>query len=164
MTQDIKNMNETIKICHGALKEHGTKEDKFSEMTARIEQVIRLRAEQLKNMIESEKEKLLDELASRKTDRIKQIQRVAESIEQRALFIGGLVKYTEELRDNGTAINIAQQVGTLHERADELVKMDDINRDVSILGSVAVSLDAITPPTETNNCLLGNIKWQHSKG
>jgi transketolase len=164
MTNDIENMNQTIKTCRAAMKDQETKEDEFSKMAEKTEKEICKRAEQLKKTIDSEKLKLLDELASLKADRIKKIQHVLGSIEERALFVDSLVKYTEELRDNGTASDIAQQARALHDRADELVETDDVKRDVSSLGFVEVSFVAVKLPTEAAGCLIGGIKWRQIEG
>jgi hypothetical protein len=163
MTNDIKNMNETIKKCQDALKEQEKKKDYFNRTVEKIEEGILERAEKLRKMIDLEKQKLLQELASRKGDRIKQIKRVTENIEQHISFVVSLAKYTEELRDQGSSSDVAQQERTLHNRADELMKTD-INREVCDLGPVHVSLEAAKLSTEATGCLIGRIKWQNVKG
>jgi predicted nuclease with TOPRIM domain len=163
MTNDIKNMTEAIEKCHDALQAHEQNKDNFNSSVEEIETEICERAEQLKKTIDSEKQKLLQELASRKTDRIKQIQHVITDIEQRVSFIESLVKYMEELRDQGAASDVAQQARILHDRADELITID-VHREVNDLGFVTVSFEAEKLSTEVVECFIGHIKWQHIEG
>jgi hypothetical protein len=65
-------------------------------------------------MIDLEKSKLMQELSTFKTDRMKQVQLVIDNVEKHALFADNLDKYTEELRNKGTASAVAQQVRALH--------------------------------------------------
>lgn len=163
MTNDINNMAETVEKRHDALKKQEKMKYEFSNTVKEIEKEICERAERLKKIIDSEKQNLLQELASRKGDRIKEIQRITEDVERHISFVESLVKYTEELRDNGAASDVAQQARTLRDRADELMRTDDVYRDVSDLGSVQVSLEAVKPSTEANGRFIGLIHWQLAK-
>jgi hypothetical protein len=121
-------------------------------------------AEKMKKMIDSEKLKLMQELSTFKTDRMKQVQHVIENIEQHAQFADSLAKYTEELRNKGTASAVAQQIRALHDRASELMKLDHIQSEMNDLGSIKVTFDAAEIPTEATAQLLGTINWQRMNG
>jgi hypothetical protein len=142
MTVDIENITVVIKQYHDALKEQEKNKDDFSNTVEEVEKEICERAEQLKRMIDSEKQKLLQDVASRKTDRAKQIQQAFKNTQQRAAWIENLIIYIEEIRDKGTATDVAQQSKILHNRAEELLKTDNC-REVNDLGSVSVSLEAV---------------------
>jgi hypothetical protein len=164
MTNDIENMREVVRKCHSALEEQEKKRDSFSNNVKEIEEIICERAEQLKKIIDSEKQKLLQAVASRMAERIEHIQQVIAHINQRKFSVADLAKYTEVLRDHGAANDVAQQIRNLHDRADELTNFVDVQREVNDLGSMQVSFEAIKFPTEASRCLIGNVKWQHDKG
>lgn len=139
MTNDIMEVTVAIKKCHDALKElEKKKEDSSNGVTVLEKEVC-----DSKKMIELDKQTLISDLASRKANEIKLIQRVIDNIEQRVSSAGSLVKYTEELRDNGVAIDVAHQLRTLNHKADELVKIDDILREADDLDSSQMLFEAV---------------------
>jgi hypothetical protein len=160
MADDIQNMNKTAKCCLDLVKEQQKKRDDFNDVVRGVEEKICDKAERMKNMIDSEKLKLMQELSTYKTERMKQVQHVIESIEQHAQFADSLAKYTEELTSEGTASAVAQQQKALHDRASELMKLDHILLEMNGLGSIEVTFDAAKIPVETTGQLLGTIKWQ----
>lgn len=164
MTSDIKNMTEITNKCLDVVKEQKKKKDDFSIVVDGIEKIVSDRAEQLKELIDSEKSKLIQELTSLKADRLKQIQHVIVEVEQRISFVGSLIKYTEELRDQGTSSDVAQQTRALHDRAEELMKIDDVYRDVNDLGSMEVSFEANESLIGETTCFIGKVERQHEKG
>lgn len=163
MTNDIKNMTETIKKYHDALEELEVLKDYFNSAVKSCEKNIYKRAEQLKKMIDSEKQKLLQDMSSRKTDKIRQIELLITEIKHNASFIESLAEYTEELRDQGEAFDVAQEASIIHDKANELVKTD-VSRAVSDLGAVRVSFKAIKLSTKAARYFVGHIDWQHVKG
>lgn len=164
LTNDVKKMNDVIEKCLDELKEQRKKKEDFGKAVEAIEKEICSRAEQLKNVIETEKIKLLHELKSRNAERSKQIEHVAENVEQRVSFVEFVVEYAEELRDKGTASDVAQQARTLHDRVDELTNIDDILREISALGSLTVSFETVKLPGDATGCLIGHTNWQSVKG
>jgi archaellum component FlaC len=158
MMNDAERMNETINKCRDVVKEQEKKKVDVNSSIERIEKEICERAELLQKIIDSEKMKLLQELASHRGYSIKQIQHVIEDVEQRELFAGSLINYIEELIGKGTANDIALQARTLCARAVELMKFDDVQRDVNDLDSVKVLFEAVRQPI---GCLIGNISLHH---
>jgi transketolase len=166
MKNDIKNMNETMRKCDDALKEHEKNEDDFNKAVEEMEKEIIDRAEKLKKKIDLEKQKLLEELASRKADRMKEIEQVTENIERHMSFVMSLAKYTKELKEQGSASDVAKQQRTLRKRTDELIKTD-VSREACDLGRVHVSLEAVKISKLAKliqRNLIGRIKWQPVKG
>jgi hypothetical protein len=160
MTGDIQNMGKTAKYCRDMIKEQEKNGDDLNNVVSGIEKQICDMAERMKKMIDSEKSKLLQQLSTCKTNRMKQVQHVIENIEQHAQFADSLAEYTEELRSKGTASAVAQQITALHDRADELMKLDHIQLEINGLGSIEVTFEAAKIPIETTGQLLGTIKWQ----
>jgi hypothetical protein len=114
--------------------------------------------------IDSEVRKLMQELECHKKDRIKEIQRVIDNLEQHTLLGESLAKYTQELINKGRADDIAQQVRALHNRYDEVMTIDNFRREISDLGSMAVTLQTVEIPADATGCLIGKIKRQHATG
>lgn len=163
MKDDIKNMSDAINECLVIVKDE-KKKNYFSNVVEEIKKEIHERAEQFKKLIDLEEMKLLKELESRERDRVKQIQQAVEKVQQHASLLESLVEYTEELRNKGTSSAIAQQARILHDRADKLMKIDDVRREISDLGSVRVSFEAVEVPTEKTRCLIGEMSWQQDTG
>jgi hypothetical protein len=156
MKNDVDNLNETMRKCEDALKEHERNKDDFNKAVEEMEKEIIDRAEKLKKEIDLEKQKLLEELASRKAERMKEMKQVTENIERHMSFVMSLAKYTEELREQGSASDVAQQERSLHKRADELTKID-VNGEIVELGCIEARVELSTEAVE---CLIGRIKWQ----
>ena len=164
MTHDIGKMIESISKCREMLNEQEQRKKDFSSILDRIEKEICKRVEQLKQIIDSEKRVLMQEIETRKKERAKQIQHVIEDIEQHMSFATSLVKYTEEIRDKGTASDIAQQRSALHGRADELIKLDNIHREINGLGLMEVTFEAARIPVTSNQKLVGQLHWLLENG
>ena len=112
-----------------------------------VERQICGRVEQLKARIEREKSDLLKELVTRRTESSKQINHVIAELEQHVSFVESLVMYTEQVREKGTACDVAQQSSTLHSRAFELSKLYDKQRASFGTGSTDVTFTAAVWPS-----------------
>jgi hypothetical protein len=164
LTVDIQNMSKTAKYCRDMIKEQEKNRDDLNDVVRGIEMEICEMAEIMKMMIDLEKSKLMQELSTFMTDRMKQVQLVIDNVEKHALFADNLAKYTEELRNKGTASAVAQQVRALHDRADELLKLDHFKLEMNDLGSIEVTFDAVEIPVEGTGQLLGTINWHRVNG
>jgi len=58
-----------------------------------------------------------------------------------------MVTYIEQLRDKGTAGDVAQQTNSLHIRAGELMKLDVIHQSINNLDSHDVTFTPAARPT-----------------
>jgi replication initiation and membrane attachment protein DnaB len=161
MTSDMRQMTDTIDKCNEVIAEQEKNIADFINHVEKVEKEINQRAEILKIRIDAERKLLIKELTEQKEIRLKQMQTVVEDIKQGAAFVDSLVKYTQELRDKGSASDVAQQARILHDRAAELAKLDDMNRTVSQMGSVEISLEIVDIPTMATGSMIGKFKWQH---
>jgi B-box zinc finger len=160
MTVDIKRMVEAKATCRGMLNLQEQKKKDFYSEVDRIEKEICDQAEQLKKVIESAKCELLQDIEEKKKKRITQIQHVIEDVEQQMSFIDSCIQYTEELRDKGTAEDVAQQRNALHNRANELTKLNNIHREINESGPLEAKFEAAKIPANVVNSLIGQINWQ----
>jgi len=113
--------------------------NEFIDQLEKIGVEISEKAEQLKQMIDSHKEKLMNELSSMKQKRMKEIESVREEIERHLLSKESFNKYVDEMRQKGTACDVARAASGLHDRADELLKFDVIERTLADLGHADVT-------------------------
>ena len=89
-------------------------------------------------MIDVVTEKLMNELSSMKQERMKEIESLREEIERQLLSMESYKKYVDEVRQKGTACDIARAASDLHDRADELLKFDVIKRTLDDLGHIDI--------------------------
>jgi len=157
MTGDIKQMVEAITRCRDMIREEKRKENEFCSEVNAIEREICDRVEKLKQVIDIEQAKLLNELRSLRGDRIKQINRVVGEIEQHVSSVESLVEYTEQIRNQGTASHATQQTSTLHDRATELVTLQVLKESINDLGSINVAFTAAAWPAEFDGSAVGRI-------
>jgi hypothetical protein len=164
MTCDIEKLNDLVARCRDMLNEQERSKATLSSAVTRIEKEICERVKRLKTDIDSEKRRLLKELETRHKDRLKQIQLVVDDIKQLVSFADSLIKYTDELKNKGSAGYIAQQTRALHNRADELMKLDKVHQGVSGLGSVNVNFDAARISVKGKESLVGQVNWCRDEG
>jgi len=119
MTSDVDNIAAGVEKCREMLKALGEEKNDFSEEIAKQGKEISEKAEQLKQMIDSHKEKLMNELSSMKQKRMKEIESLREEIERLLMSLESYKKYVDEVRQKGTACDIARAASGLHDRADE---------------------------------------------
>jgi len=100
-----------------------------------------------------------------RTEHNKQMNTVVGEIEQYLSFIESMVTYTEQLRDKGTASNVAQQTNVLHKRAVELMKLDVVHRAIDNLDSGDVMFTPATWPSQSHgSSVVGEIHEKLSHG
>lgn len=158
MTHDMEKIVEAEARCRDLLNEQERNKREFSSAADEIEKEICKRVDQLKESIDLEKRRLLEDLEIRKRHRLKQIQLVIEDLEQHMSFVKNLIRYSDELINKGSVSDITQQRGSLHTRAAELMKLDNIYQSVNDLGSLKVKFEAAKTP------FIGQVQWQQDLG
>jgi len=142
---DVQDLGETISACRKyMIEEQKINKAKFSTTLSTIEHQIRVRAKWLTKKINTEKESLLKEVKSCRTDGVKQIDHVIGEIEQHVLFAERLVEYADELANRGTAGDVTQQACDVHNRAVELMRLESVRHALRALGYMDVTF---TPKT-----------------
>jgi len=72
-------------------------------------------------------------------------------------------KYVDEVRQKGTACDIARAASGLHDRADELLKFDVIERTLAELGHVDVTFTSSNYNIDDITKKLGHLRLNASK-
>jgi len=115
-------------------------------------------------MIDVHKEKLMNELSSMKQKRMKEIESLREEIERQLLSLESYKKYVDEVRQKGTACDIARAVSSLHDRADELLTFGVIERTLAVLGHADVTFTSSSYVIDDVNKTLGQLRINAVKG
>jgi len=140
MKTDGDSMVGSVEKCREMLHKLKKEKDDFNEQVEIIGMKISEKAEQLKQMIDDHKEKLMSELSSMQQKRTNEIESLREEIEIQLMSMESYKKYVDEVRQKGTACDIARAASGLHDRADELLKFDVIERTLADLGHADVTL------------------------
>jgi len=165
MTSDIKEMCDTVATCDKLVKERKDYKVVFNSKLDVTEKEICDRVDKLIQLVVTEKTKLLKELSTIRKDRNKEMDIMIGEIEQHVSFVESMVTYTEQLRDKGTAGDIAQQTNALHVRAGELMKLDVIHQSITNLHSDDVTFAPATWPAQSHgSSVVGNIQKKPSHG
>lgn len=163
MTRDIHKVAETIAVCREIVNKQEEHKEDLHIVAEQIKREICERADQLKLTIDMEKNDLLEELSSRMRDKEREIDHVIDEVIQRIAFSSGFLKHIEELRTCGTALDLVEQAGDVHERAAvDVTRLDEIQRVHGSTGSSAAAFEAAELPID--GTLVGKILWQNLDG
>jgi hypothetical protein len=136
----------------------------FNSNIDKVEEGICERADQLKQLIDQEKQILVEELTSCKRDRFKQIDNVIEQLEQHVSFAESLVKYAEELKVKGTGVDVVQQTSSVRGRTGELLKLEAIQQAVNNLGSIDIAFIVTDWTMQSRTNIIGKVHKQLDDG
>jgi len=139
MTSDVGNVAAGIDNCRDMLERLEKERKDFMQQVLKTQNEINTKAEQLKKMVDDHKDKLLAELALMKEKRMKEIERLREEIERQLLSMESYKKYVDEVREKGTACDVARAASDLHDRADELLTFDETESSLANLGHAKVT-------------------------
>jgi len=158
MTVDIDNVRTGVDKTRDMLEKLKKEMNDFSRQVAKAKMEIVKKAEQLKQMIDVHKKKLMNELSAMKQKRMKEIESLREEIERQWLSMESYHKEVDEVRQKGTACDIARVASDLHNRADELLKFDVIERMLDKLGHADVTLTSSNFVIDDVNETLGQLR------
>jgi len=120
MSVNTEKLTAKVTECETVLKDIEEIENKFCISVAATEKLICERADKLKQLIEAHKQALLEQLSVSKDKQLKQTANVREEIERHQIIVENFIRYCNEVKEKGTACNIAKQAGELNARSKEL--------------------------------------------
>jgi len=159
----VEKIEAGVQKCRDTLQDLEKEIVDFEEQIVKAEVKVSEKAEQLKRMIDVHKEKLMNELSSMKQKRMKEIKSLREEIERQLLSMESYKKYVDEVRQKGTACDIARAASGLHDRADELLMFDVIERSLADLGHADVMFTSSNFMDDVNQTL-GQLHLNDVKG
>ena len=107
VARDVETIEAGVEKCRKMLQSLEKEKIDFDEQVTKTGIEIREKAEQLKQMIDVHKEKLMNELSSMKQKRMKEIESLREEIERQLLSMESYKKYVDEVRQKGTACDLS---------------------------------------------------------
>jgi len=158
MTTDVRKITVGVDKCREMLSKIEKENSDFIQQVAKAGMEISEKAQQLKQMIDVHKEKLMSELSSMKHKRMRETESLREEIEIQLLSMESYKNYVDEVRQKGTACDIARAAGDLHERADELMKFDVIERALGDLGHADVTFTSSDFVIVDVNMIFGQLR------
>ena len=164
MTSDIDSVSARGDRCREMLHSLENEKKEFIGQVEKAGVEISEKAEQLKRMIDDHKEKLMNELSSVKQKRMKKIESLREEIERQLMSMESYTKYVDEVRQKGTACDIARAASGLHDRADELLTFDVIERSLDDLGHAVVTFtSSVNAMNSVINRAVGRLRMDIDK-
>jgi len=109
-------------------------------------------------MIDIQREKLISELLAMKQERMKEVESVRDEIERQLLSMESYKTYVDELRQKGSACDIASAASGLHDRVDELLTFDVIESKLGHLGHADVTLTSPDLVIDEANKTIGKLR------
>jgi len=163
MGSDAEKTVAGIEKCREMLKGLEKEMKGFEVLVVTTEIEINAKAEQLKKKIDIEKERLINELKSMKEERMKEIESLREEIERLLVSMESYKKYVDEMREKGTACDVARAANGLHNRADELLVFDATERRLAELGHANVMFTWSHYISDDANKALGQLHLSINK-
>jgi len=163
MANDVVNVTSGIDKYREMLQRVEKEKKDFTEVLERAEVEIKKKAEQLKQMIDAHRDKLLSECMWSKIKRMKEIDSLREEIEKKLSTMGSYEKYVDEMRKKATAGEIARAANGFRKLADELLMFDVTGRKLADLGRADVKFTSSNYVTDDVNKTLGHLLLNVSK-
>jgi len=158
MISDVNSTAAGVDRCRAMLESLEKEKNEFVEQVEKAGVEISEKAEQLKRMIEDHRDKLMNELSLMKQKRMKEIESVREEIERQLLSMESYNKYVDEVRQKGTACDIARAASGLRDRAEELLKFDAVERTLDDLGHADVTFMSSDLIVDSASKTLGEVR------
>jgi DNA repair exonuclease SbcCD ATPase subunit len=157
MASDVNDLEKGVdKLAEMLTSVEQQKED-FIKRVAEAEEAIFKKTEEMKQLIERNKETLINELAIKKAEVLKQVTNVSEMIALRISLMESIKQYTQELSSKGAADYVAREISTVHSRVEELLKCQQIERSRNDMDSINVQFTETVTPTSEDYNLIGKI-------
>ena len=163
MANDVEKTTAGVEKCRKMLESLEKEKNGFLRQVVKAGTEISKKAEQLKQMIDDNKEKLMNELLSMKQKRMKEIESLREEIDRQLLSMESYKKYVDEVRQKGTACDIARAASGLHNRADELLMFGVIERTLADLDHVDVTFTSSNYVIDDVIKTLGKLRLNAAK-
>jgi len=154
MSVNAENLMAKVSECETVLKDIEENENKFCNSVAKTEKLICDRADKLKQLIEQHKQSLLEQLSVSKDRQLKHTANVREEIERHQIMLENFIRYCNEVKEKGTACDIAKLAGDLNARSKELQQFD-LSTDLPV--DYDVTEVKFSLPQTDLKCLFGNL-------
>jgi len=146
MSVNAESLTSKVSECDLVLKNIEERENVFCDSVAAAETLICERAEKMKQLIDDHKQSLLEQLTESTDRQLKQTATVREEIERHQIVVENFIRYCSEVKERGTACDIAKLAGHLNARSKELQQFD-MGTDLSVYYDVT-EVEFTSPQTD----------------
>jgi len=152
---DRQKLSELCNISEDILEHLGKEKNEFIEHLAGIENEINIAADRYIAAIQRDREKLLSEVRSIRLKRVKQVEKMKQEVEQHKVELQSFKRDSEMLLRSGTTAG--DEIKSLHDRAEKLVKFDVIGHVDSCLPPMNVTFTSSPLLDEDDRDFVGTI-------
>jgi len=124
LTANTEGIKAKIEDCKSMMKKISDEERVLVDKVTETEKVINEKADKLKQLIDQHREEALSKLTTAKTRQVKENENVKQELERQVVVMESFIRYTGELKQKGTACDIARTAGDLRVRGEELLAFD----------------------------------------
>jgi len=122
MTSNAESLVAKVTECQTMLENIDENEKMFCQTVTDTENLICERAEGMIQSIEARKKSFLEQLSIAKDKQKKETMNVRAEIERHQVVVENFIRYSNEVKEKGTASDIAKLAGKLNARSEELQK------------------------------------------
>jgi len=124
MSSNTAGLADKVTDCQTMVQNIEENERKFCDSAAEVEKRICERADKLKQLVEDRKQTLLEQLSVSKKKQLKQTANVRNEIERHQIVLEHFIRYSNEVKQKGTACDIAKLASGLIAKSEELQKIN----------------------------------------
>jgi len=131
---DINALQKTDDGCNKLMKRLEGDKKKLTDITEKARLAINAEAVKLHSIVERLKQEMLAKLSEVENNNCyKEIESKTEDAELRSVLIRNFIQYETQLKQNGTACDIAKLASSMQERATELLPFNlDLSYSVNV--------------------------------
>jgi len=158
MTTDVLSLADVAGKLVAMLSCVEQQKQDFTRTVGEAEVEICEKAEENKQLIDRNKQTLLNELTTRQQHVVKMFDNLSKNIIQHLAVVDNLKKYTGELSKKGAGAEIVREMSVIHDRVNELLNLDVIEQSRDDMNSTDIRFIPSTVLSENCDSAIGKIK------
>jgi len=124
MTANEEGIKAKIQDCKSVLEKVADEELVLVDKVKKMEKLVNEKADKLKQLIDQHRGEVLTKMTTAKTHQLKANENVKQELERQIVIMESFIRYSGELKQKGTACDIAKTAGELRVRGEELLNFD----------------------------------------
>jgi len=156
IAKDVSSIAAGVDKCQSVLENISKDKSGFITQVTQTELDIDSMTDELKLKLDRNREKLLSDLELAKEKRINDVEGTEEEIKQYIRTMERFTTYATQLQQKGSAFELASEAARLHNNAEELLLLENIDRAAARLSHVNLCFKSTTLTTDDGN-LIGEV-------
>ena len=124
LTANAEGIKAKIEDCKSMLKTISNEGRVLIDKAKETEKAVNEKADKLKQLIDQHRKEVLTKLTAAKTRQLKENENVKQELERQIVIMESFIRYSGELKQKGTACDIARTAGDLRVRGEKLLTFD----------------------------------------